>query len=170
MMMMKAWREINNLRHFNGCMNPIIFNNRNIYIKNKTVFDKELLERGIVMLNHIIDNGHVKPVAYFLNHGMTGENLLTIIDIFHAIPRDWTNDLGLIQFCEVDLINYNINLHIWEKTLSFKDVPSRQIYDYFIRELQKSYDLQIRDGQNSYNYTDKELSECFFRPLMLFVV
>ena len=168
--MLKAWQEINNLRHFNGCMNPIIFNNRNICIKNKTVFDKELLERGIVMLNHIIDNGHVKPAAYFVNHGMTGENLLTIIDIFHAIPRDWKNELGLIQFCDVDLIDYDINLHILEKTFNFKDVLSRQIYDYFIRELQTSYDLQIRDGQNNYNFTAKELSECFFRPRITLMI
>ena len=74
-------------------MNPIIFNNRNICIQNnKMVFDKELLERGIVMLNHILDNGHIKPVAYFLNLGMRSENLVTIIDIYHAIPSDWKND------------------------------------------------------------------------------
>ena len=41
---------------------------------------------------------------------MRSENLFTIIDTYHAIPRYWKNGLGLIQFCEIDLINYNINL------------------------------------------------------------
>ena len=31
--MLKAWQEIDNLRNFNGCMNPIIFRNRNMMYK-----------------------------------------------------------------------------------------------------------------------------------------
>ena len=33
--MLKAWKEIDILRHFNGRMNPIIFNNRNIIMYTK---------------------------------------------------------------------------------------------------------------------------------------
>ena len=56
------------------------------------------------------------------------------------------------------------------REISFKEVPSRKIYEYFIKELQKSYDLQIRDGQNNYNYTEKEIGECFFRPRITLLI
>ena len=118
-----------------------------------------LFERGIVQLNHLVEKGHVKSVKYFMNLGMKGNNLLTIIDIYDAIPRLWKDDSGLIQFLEVDLISFNTYFHISSKKIQFVDVGSRTIYDYFIKALQQTYDLQVRDGQNDYDFIDKELKE-----------
>ena len=52
----------------------------------------------------------------------------------------------------------------------FVDVGSRTIYDYFIKALQQTYDLQVRDGQNYYDFTDKELKEIFVRPRITILI
>ena len=56
-----------------------------------------------------------------------------------------------------------------EKEKSFKDVPSRKMYNCFIIELQKSYDLQFKDGQNNYSYTDKEIYG-LFKPRITIII
>ena len=68
------------------------------------VFDKDLLENGVVKLVDIIDKEKVKPVKYFLNLGIytNSENLLIILDLNHALPEEWKTDSS-VQLCEVDL-------------------------------------------------------------------
>ena len=112
MEMLQAWQETSILRYLEGYINPIICNNRNICIIEKSIFDRYLFERGIVQLNHLVQKGHVKSVNYFMNLGMKGNNLLMIFDIYDAIPMLWKNDSGLLQFLEVDFISFNTYFHI----------------------------------------------------------
>ena len=47
---------------------------------------------------------------------------------------------------------------------------SRTIYDYFIKVLQQTYDLQVRDGQNKYDFVEKELKDIFVRPRITILI
>ena len=45
---LKVWQDIENCRHFeNEKSNPIVFNNRHVCLRNRMIFDKDLLQRGI---------------------------------------------------------------------------------------------------------------------------
>ena len=118
MEMLQVWQETSNLRYLEGYIHPIIFNNRNICINGKSIFDRYVFERGIVQLNHLVEKGYVKSVKYFMNLGMKGNNLLMSIDFYDSIPRLWKDDSGLIQFLEVDLISFNTYFHISSKKYS----------------------------------------------------
>ena len=50
------------------------------------------------------------------------------------------------------------------------DEGSRTIYDYFMKVLQQTYDLQLRGGQNIYNFIDKEIKEIFVKPRMTILI
>ena len=68
------------------------------------------------------------------------------------------------------MISFNTYFHISSKKIQFVDVGSRTIYDYFIKALQQTYDLQVRDGQNDYDFIDKELKEIFVRPKITILI
>ena len=68
------------------------------------------------------------------------------------------------------MISFNTYFHISSKIIQFVDVGSRTIYDYFIKALQQTYDLQVRDGQNDYDFIDKELKEIFVTPTVTILI
>ena len=46
---------------------------------------------------------------------------------------------------------------------TLSDLKSRKVYDYFIRQFQEDYNLQVRDGHNQYNYDKEEIKDIFLR-------
>ena len=57
-----------------------------------------------------------------------------------------------------------IILKIFSQESHFQTIKSRKIYQYQVEILQESYKLQIKDGNNKYDFTVKEVSELFVRP------
>ena len=75
--MLKVWQGVDKCRHFEeNKKNPIIFNNRHICIRNKMIFDEELLKKGIVQINDIVEGIRMKPYSYFWNLGIESKGLL----------------------------------------------------------------------------------------------
>ena len=61
---LRVWQEIDKCRHFEeNINNPILFNNRHICIRNKMIFDEDLLQKGIVQINDIADGKEIKPLS-----------------------------------------------------------------------------------------------------------
>ena len=127
-------------------------------------FYSDLYNIGICQLADIYENGHVKSLEHFLNLGIKGDGLLKINDIIGAIPMNWkeANTVGKIN--RIDLANFDIVLNIFEQQINFQCVKSRRIYEHFVKELQDTYNLQIRDGHNNFDFTMKEMRELFVRP------
>ena len=74
---LEAWEDIRECRNMEGeLLNPIIFNNRNICLKGKMIFDARLFEKEIYAVNHLLNKGRVKSVEYFKDLGMNSTDLL----------------------------------------------------------------------------------------------
>ena len=100
----KAWQDMTKCRNPDGdTINPILFNNKNVCINGKIIFIKALYDVGVYHVNHILDNGQLKPLAYFQNLGIKGDGLLQIIDIYNALPRSGRGAIAQSAFQQVDL-------------------------------------------------------------------
>ena len=159
--MLKAWQDMEKFRYSANEVNPVIFNNSNICMKGKMIFDKDLFDKGIYHVNHIFDNGHVKPVAHFQNIGLNANQLLKIIEIAHVIPTTWKNASPSVKFQQVDLLDFDINLNVSGQIKLFQATKSSNIYDCFVKDLRETYDLQIKDCNSKFDLTDKEISNLF---------
>ena len=62
-----------------------------------------------------------------------------------------------------DIHNFGIRLKIGGQIGTLSDLKSRKVYDYFIRQFQEDYNLQVRDGHNQYNYDKEEIKDIFLR-------
>ena len=162
---LKAWQDMEKCRNFESeLINPVIFNNRNIRIRDKMFFYRDLYDIGICQLSDILENGHVKPLAFFQSIGIKSDGLLKIHDIISAIPTYWKDVEAIDKFKKVDLINFDIVISIFEQKHNFQGIKSRKIYEHFVKELQDTYSLQIRDGHSNFDFTEKEMGEIFCRP------
>ena len=157
---LRIWQEMDKCRHFEeNKNNPIIFNNRHICIRNKMIFDEGLFKKGLVQINDIADGIEMKPCSNFWSLGIESKRLLKIHDMFKAIPNDWK--MG--DYMQVDIHNFGIRLKIGGQIGTLSDLKSRKVYDYFIRQFQEDYNLQVRDGHNQYNYDKEEIKDIFLR-------
>ena len=162
---LKAWEEIRECREIEGeRRNPIIFNNRDICIKGKMIFDVDLFKKETYLVSHFLEKGRVKSFNYFINRGMKSKDLLLITDICNAIPEILKDESRWDTFQHVDIATFDIVLKVLGQKRLFKDTHSRTFYDFFIKDLQKLYCMEIKDDQKSYDYNDKEVSEIFNRP------
>ena len=89
--------------------------------------------------------------------------MLKILDICKKIPTSWRDATDLVKFQQVDTLTFTIGLKVSEQKTNFQCMKSRQLYEFFVKELQESYSLQIRDGQSNFDFTDKETSKHFIR-------
>ena len=162
---LKAWEDFRVCRNMDGkLVNPIIFSNRNICSKGKMFFNTSWFEKGMYMIDHILERGRVKPFRYFLDLGLNSTELLTIIDIYNAIPDNLKHETASDKLQHVDIINSDIELEILGQKTNLRDVHSRKIYNFFVNNLQNSYSLQIKDGQSNFGYTEEEIKKIFIRP------
>ena len=161
---LKAWEELKIRRDTGELMNPIIFSNRNILLKGKMFFLSNLFDKGIYTVDHLVDNGRIKPIQYFLNLGFNSNELVTIIDIYNAIPNHFKNEEASNNFQHVDLVNFDIELKFLGQKVNLRGVHSRMIYDAFIKDLQNEYTLQIKDSHNNLEYAEQEIKKIFIRP------
>ena len=158
--MLKVWQGVDKCRHFEeNKKNPIIFNNRHICIRNKMIFDEELLKKGIVQINDIVEGIRMKPYSYFWNLGIESKGLLKIYDMFKAIPNDWR----MRDQMQVDTNNFDIKVKIGGQIGTLSSLKSKVLYNHLITQFQEDYNLQIRDGYNQYNYDKEEIKEIFLR-------
>ena len=79
--------------------------------------------------------------------------------MFKAIPNDWK--MG--DYMQVDIHNFGIRLNIGGQIGTLSDLKSRKVYEYFIRQFQEDYNLQVREGYNQYNYDKEEIKDIFLR-------
>ena len=91
--------------------------------------------------------------------GIKGKELLQIYDICNAIKVEWKRN----EFMQIDINLYNLKVKIDGHVGLFSDVKSRKMYDYFIKQLQRDYTLQVRDGHGQFNHTRDELKNIFLR-------
>ena len=156
--MLEIWQGMNECRHFErDKINPIIFNNKSIYIRNRMFFDNDLIQKGIFEASDIIEGGELRPISYFYNLGFTTLNLLTIQKIYSSISNEWIQG----NFMSVDRENYDIDLKISGHVYNFRDLKSFKLYNYFIAQLQSEYTLKITDGHHQYDFRIEELKELF---------
>ena len=162
---LKAWEEIRECRNMGGELtNPIVFNNRNICIKGKMIFDINLFEKETYLISHFLEKGRVKSFDYFINLGIKCKDLLMIIDICNAIPEVFKDESRWDKFQNIDMATFDIELNISGQKRRLRDIHSRIFYDFFVKGLQKLYSLQIKDDQKSFDYCEKEISEILIRP------
>ena len=157
--MLKAWQELDECRHFGGKINPIIFNNKCICLKNKTFFDTELFQKGILKASDIIVRGHLRPISYWYDLKFSSENLLRIHKICSVIREEWIQG----DFMEVDTTNFEIELIICGRVQKLCDIKSRKVYDHFIDIFQNDYVFHITDVESEYNLGMGELKKVFLR-------
>ena len=66
------------------------------------------------MVDHILERGHVKLIKYFfwIFNSFNSTELLTVCDIYNAIPDNLIHELASDKLQKVDLINFDIELEI----------------------------------------------------------
>ena len=67
----------------------------------------------------------------------------------------------MVKFHEVDIANFDIGLNISEQNVMFRDIKSRKVYDYLVKELRKLFVLQISDNQTVFQFTEKQITETY---------
>ena len=159
---LKAWQELKEVLQGEGqVLNPIIFNNRNICLKGRMIFNSNLYDKGIYLIKDIVYEGHIRPLEYFQNLQINSKDLLMISDIYKGIQAALKDASGLIEFQEADIVNFAIELNISGQNIMFKDIKSRKIYDYLIKELRKLFALQISDNETNIQLTEKQTIEIY---------
>ena len=161
---LKSWEELKGGRDTGDLLNPIIFSNKNILLRGKMFFISNFFEKGIYTVEHLLDDGRLKPAQHFLNLGFNSNELVSIIDIFNAIPNNFKNEEASNKFQHVDLENFELELKFIGQKVNLRGVCSRIIYDAFITDLQNQYTLQIKDNQNNFEFTEQEIKKIFIRP------
>ena len=130
---LKAWEEIRECRNMGGELtNPIVFNNRNICIKGKMIFDINLFEKETYLISHFWEKGRVKSFDYFINLGIKCKDLLMIIDICNAIPEVFKDESRWDKFQNIDMATFDIELNISGQKRRLRDIHSRIFYDFFL--------------------------------------
>ena len=159
---LKAWQDLKEVRQGKGkVLNPIIFNNRNICLKGKMVFNNISYDKGIYFIKDLVFQGLMRPVEHFQNLGINCDDLLLINDIFKVIQEVLKDDTVVVKFHEVDIANFDIGLNISEQNVMFRDIKSRKVYDYLVKELRKLFVLQISDNQTVFQFTEKQITETY---------
>jgi len=162
---LKAWEDIRECRNVEGeFTNPIIFNNRNVCFKGKMVFETDLFEKDVYLISHIWNKGRVKSVETFLNLGMKSKELSMINDLCKAIPDELKDENTWYKFQNVDMLTFEIEMKVLGQKINLRDIDLRKINEFWVNHMQKSYTMKIKDGQNSFDYTNEEISDIFVRP------
>ena len=162
---MYAWQDLRKCRFpENESINSIVFNNRSICFKGKMFCINSLYEKGIYLVNHIMEKGKLRSIEHFQNIGVDHNELLMIMDIFRGIPASWKEETALVKFQEVDIETFSLNLKLFSQKITFQNIKSKQIYDNLINELKNLYTLNVKDGQSIFVLSDNDLKETFNRP------
>ena len=162
--MLKVWQDIENCRHFeNEKINPIIFNNRHVCLRNRMIFDQDLLQRNVSKVSDIILDGNLRSATHFVGLGIHGEGLLKIHDIFGALPLQWKDGKALSDYIQVDIQTFEIRLKVSGHIGMLIDLKSRHMYEYLIKRFQNENDLGIGDGHIHFDYSNDELKNIFLR-------
>ena len=71
--MLRAWQEIRKCRFSNiESFNPIIF-------KDNIICVESLYEKGIYLVNHLLDKGRLRPIEHFQNLGVNSKEAFIIL-------------------------------------------------------------------------------------------
>ena len=155
---LKAWQDLKELMQGERkVLNPILFNNRNICLIGRMIFNSNLYDKGIYFIEDIVSEGRIRSVEYFQNLGINCKDLLIINDIYKVIQAALKDATVLVKFQEVDIVNFALELNISGQNIMFRDTKSRKIYDYLIKELRKSFVLQISDNEINFQLTEKQI-------------
>ena len=69
----------------------------------------------------------------------------------------------MAKFQQVDELTFSLKIDVSGQKTVFENTKSRELYDYFVRELKESYKLQIKDGQSNFALGDKDIRQIFNR-------
>ena len=63
----------------------------------------------------------------------------------------------------MDELTFSLNIDVSGQKTVFENTKSRELYNYFVKELKESYKLQIKDGQSNFALGDKDIRQIFNR-------
>ena len=161
---LEAWQDMGDCRNFeNDKLNPILFNNRRICLRNKMVFDNELFQKGVIQVFDILDGTNMKPLTHFWSLGLKSRGLMKIYDLYRTLLNEMKDGINFNNFMKVDIQNYNIEIKVLGNKINMSEMKSKVIYSYFIQKFRNEIRLQIRDGHNNFDYNCEELKNIFLR-------
>lgn len=162
--MLRAWQEMESCRHFDkDKINPIVFNNKDFIYKGKLIFNEGLYEKNVYHLDHIFDGKYIRPIDYFQRLGLNSKDIANIWTFCDVVLKSGKYKGTSEELYPVDDKGYCITLRLFEENIMFHNVLSRKIYEYFVKKLQTSYTLQVKDGYNNFNFPVKTVGEIFMR-------
>ena len=141
-------------------LNTIIWNNENIEIDNKPVWNANWYNKGIVYVKDLMDTRYKR----FLNVNELNskynlsENFLSLASMISAIPVQWRNEIKTMDDATFSSV-INSNTH----DIRFR--TSKQTYKLYICKLVKT-PTSIHTWQNQYNvtFTEDEWNTIFALP------
>ena len=167
----RAWQELENCRNFEQAkFNPIVFNNKNVLRRGKMIFNEQLFEHNIYRFDHICDEEGMRTYAYFQGLGLSGQDIVNIWSLYDLILKTGKYIGKQVSWQNVDLNEYEIMLKISQKIIRFRKIQSRKVYGYFVKNMQHTYSLKVRDGRNNFDFSQKMLSEIFVRPRITTII
>ena len=67
----------------------------------------------------------------------------------------------MAKFQQVDELTFSLNIDVSGQKTVFENSKSRELYDYFVKELKEAYKLQIKDGQSNFALGDKDIRQIY---------
>ena len=91
-----VWREIKyeNNAHIDGLSEQLIWYNRNILVKKKTVYSKRLYLCGMISVTDLYVNNQIVPFNIWIEKGVKHKDYMLWRSILSAIPKRW---VGLLK-------------------------------------------------------------------------
>ena len=162
---LKAWQDLEGLRLVDSDkMNQIFFNNKYFLLKGRMIFNDKLYRQNVYQLHSLFDEKGIRPIAHFQSLGLNSQEIVYVWRICDVILKSGRYNWSVVSNNPIQ-VNEDIRLKMIHGNLvRLCDIPSRKIYEYFVSNLQKSYNLELRDGHHKFQFSKEVIREIFQRP------
>jgi len=124
----------------------IIWNNRYICSGGKSIYKRELIEKGIIRVDDLTDrHNKLTPSNSNRNFKLSTMEKWTIMIILDAIPPEWKNSLKLnVNSEDIDAYTKDITLSFDNEKIKLHKANSRSIYSFLVNQIHKPPTAQLK--------------------------
>ena len=134
-----AWSDVctTSVVSYDDVVNQTIWNNKFIFIENKSCYIKHLAVHGIVKIRDLIsDNGRFLESEKLLQARLSPVHFFKLMGIVNSIPNEWKLIIKQSQHHICSPSNDTFQINIENATVNVLKVTSKMLYNEFKRKKQ----------------------------------
>jgi len=151
-------------------LNEVIWNNKNICIANRSIYNNKLFNMGIVKIGNILDQcGKLKSFEIFKQDllGITLADYFLLIGIVQSLPPDWKiilkKNIPLSKRINSDVV---IQIQLNKKRIKTHKITSKLLYSEFVTQSISS-PTAVRKYETIYSNTNFNWKKIFTLPVKI---